>query len=178
MSRLNIAAVEVLIYGKNRNLVQLEKTALAAFEFRKMHWSATLVDMRENMSLMMRDVVIINDDPELDLEQTLQMLRTDPSIANPFAVIIIVTPNASRQYVSKALRIGADGVIGLPFSAADLWKQLAFFVNNQRTFLRTHSYFGPDRRRLKGVSYGGEERRCGEEFDEDHKVDDRSRFSA
>ena len=175
---MNLSAVDVLIYGNNRNLVTLQKTALAAFNFKKIHWSPTFTDMRESMTLAFRDIIIINDHADLDMEALLTMLRTEKSIANPFAVVILVTPNSSRKYIQNALRIGADGVMGLPFSATDMWKQLSFFINHQRTFLRTGSYFGPDRRRIKGISYDGDERRDADEIDEDDRVADRSRLAA
>ena len=171
-------AVNVLIHGSNRNLVSLEKTALNAFEFKKIDWAQTFRELREGVTFGARDIVIINEDPSLDLAKIANLLRSDPAIANPFAIVIVVTPAPSHKFISKALRLGFDGVVGLPFSAADLWKQLAFFVNNQRTFLRTQSYFGPDRRRLKGIQYGGEERRAGEEFDNDHKTPNQERLKS
>ncbi len=175
MARMNLGVVEVLLHSQNRNMAMLQKTALTAFNFKKIATTRNHAQLTESARLSVNDIIILNHHSDENLEETISFLRAGEDIANPYAVIIVVTPHASRKFIRDALRMGVDGVVGLPFSAQDLWRQLSFFINTQRTFLRTTNYFGPDRRRLKGIDYGGDERRCGAEFDEDHKVADRSR---
>ena len=178
MSNLKMGSVKVLIHGTNRHLVNLQKTALNAFDFRRIEWSNATQQLRDRVTMEFQDIIIINDDPSFDLELLLKLIRADEKASNPFAIVIVVSPSPSRKYIASALKVGADGVIGLPFSANSLWKQLAFFVNNQRTFVRIKDYFGPDRRRFAQSAFSGDERRAGEIFDEDYKTEDRKRLGA
>ena len=178
MSTMNFGAVNVLIHGQNRNLIELQRAALSGFKFRKIDACQEFGKLLQALQTKPRDIVIVNQSMEMDLPVVFRALRDHEHNPNPFSVVLLFTGTPSRRFLRDALRMGADGVVGLPFSAADLWKQLAYFVNAQRAFVRTSDYFGPDRRRMRGIVYNGDERRAGETFDEDHVVRNDVRVSA
>ena len=59
---------------------------------------------------------------------------------------------------------GGDGVgefLAKPLSAKALYQRVLNVVANPRPFIKTKTYFGPDRRRNTTLSYNGPERRKG-----------------
>lgn len=155
----NLSALDVVIYGHNRNLMRLQQVALRAFNIRNIEPISQPKALEDLLLYSPKDIVIVNQVAGVDMEEIVSIVRDQSVAQNPFAVIIVVTPAPTRRVITEALNAGADGVIALPFTGGDFWKQLVYFVNNTRTFLRTKSYFGPCRRRTRGLVYSGVERR-------------------
>lgn len=155
----NLSALDIVIYGKNRNLMHLQQVALRAFNIRNIEPISQPNALEDLLLYAPKDIVILNHVAGVDMQEVVSIVRDQTVAQNPFAVIIVVTPAPTRRVITEALNAGADGVIALPFTGGDFWKQLVYFVNNSRTFLRTKSYFGPCRRRTRGLIYSGVERR-------------------
>lgn len=159
MQVTNLNAVDVLIYSEHKNLVQLEKTALEAFGIRRVESVKTSKALEEAIKHNFRDIIIINHTPGLPIEPIVSKVRSETNASNPYAVVLLMTSTPSRRVVREAVMAGVDGVMALPFTGNDLWRQLVHFINRNRAFVRTENYFGPDRRRLQNIRYDGEERR-------------------
>ena len=155
----NLSALDVVIYGHNRNLMRLQQVALRAFNIRHIEPISRPSALEDLLLYSPKDIIILNHVCGVDLGEVVSIVRDQTVSQNPFAVIIVVTPAPTRSVITEALNLGVDGVIALPFTGGDFWKQLVYFVNNTRTFLRTDSYFGPCRRRTRGLIYSGIERR-------------------
>ena len=56
---------------------------------------------------------------------------------------------------------GITEFLAKPISAKALYQRVLNVVANPRPFIRTRSYFGPDRRRNANPNYAGAERRKG-----------------
>ncbi len=168
MPKPNLGLLRVLIHGANQNLTTLEKAALASFRVREVNWSRTRAQLEDEVKLTFHDVVIINHDTRESLKEVVELVRAEKDAANPYAIVLYVTASPSARLIRQALGYGVDGVIGLPFAPKDMWRQLSFFINNSRTFLRTGKYFGPCRRRLQGMQFHGPERRSDSGLD--HQV--------
>ena len=93
--------------------------------------------------------IIITDwemSPVNGLELT-RRLRTDPGSPNPFVPIIMMTGHAEIERVIEARDTGITEYIVKPLSARSLFRRLHSVIEHPREFVRTASYFGPDRRR-------------------------------
>jgi hypothetical protein len=60
---------------------------------------------------------------------------------------------------------GVTEFLAKPISAKGLYQRILNVVANPRPFIKTETYFGPDRRRNVNASYAGPERRKGEKAD-------------
>lgn len=154
----NLNSVDVLIYSHHRNLTTLQQAALNGFGVRKIENTRRFDQFQESIRHVYRDIIIINHEADMDIGPFLTEIR-DGAAVNPFAIVILMSATTSPKLLREALRHGVDGVMTIPFTANDLWRQLVYAVNRTRTFVRTKSYFGPDRRRIKNIPYTGEERR-------------------
>lgn len=65
---------------------------------------------------------------------------------NPFAIVIVTAWKPSAALVTELLATGADGVLARPFSTALLDQRIRAHVLQQKPFVVTDDYIGPERR--------------------------------
>lgn len=105
--------------------------------------------------------VIITDwvMPVFDGLELTASVRNPQSSPNPYTPIIMLSAYAERSRVTKARDTGITEFLCKPISAKQLYLRLLNCVENPRPFVRTQSFFGPDRRRFVHPHYGGDLRR-------------------
>ena len=86
-------------------------------------------------------------------------IRTDESSPNHFVPIIMVTGHTEIERVKEARDAGVTEFLAKPVTPHSLYARIAEIVERPRAFVRTETYFGPDRRRKVLESYGGPWRR-------------------
>lgn len=86
-------------------------------------------------------------------------IRTDSASPNPFVPIIMVTGHTEIERVREARDAGVTEFLAKPVTPKNLYARIAEIVERPRAFVRTESYFGPDRRRRILDNYGGPWRR-------------------
>jgi CheY-like chemotaxis protein len=82
---------------------------------------------------------------EADLYDAIQKLRRGEG-HNPFVVIIIMSWVINSALINEVINSGADGLLLRPFSAAILDQHIRTHVLNQKPFIVTDNYVGPERR--------------------------------
>jgi DNA-binding response OmpR family regulator len=94
------------------------------------------------------------------------MIRQPGANANPFVPIIMLTGHSEKRRVTAARDAGVTEFLAKPLSAKALYERIVNVVVNPRPFVKTRTYFGPDRRRNAGAgTYAGPERRKGGKAD-------------
>lgn len=89
----------------------------------------------------------------------IRFVRQSDESPDPYLPIIVVTSAAEQKRVEEARDIGATEFLSKPVSPADLYERLVSVVERPRAFLRTDTFFGPDRRRKIVPNYHGPVRR-------------------
>jgi DNA-binding response OmpR family regulator len=79
--------------------------------------------------------------------------------------IIMLTGHSEKHRVTSARDAGITEFMAKPISAKSLYQRILNVVANPRPFIKTKTYFGPDRRRNVTNSYVGPERRKGGKAD-------------
>ena len=98
---------------------------------------------------------------ECELRRAQQFLAfQDPSGNN---VEIVVRPYHSGTRTFPSRDAGITEFLAKPISAKALYQRILNVVANPRPFIKTKTYFGPDRRRNINGAYIGPERRVGGE---------------
>jgi DNA-binding response OmpR family regulator len=77
----------------------------------------------------------------------------------------MLTGHTEKQRVTAARDAGITEFLAKPISAKALYQRIVNVVANPRPFIKTKTYFGPDRRRAVSNSYVGPERRKGGKAD-------------
>jgi two-component system, chemotaxis family, chemotaxis protein CheY len=103
--------------------------------------------------------------PIFDGLELVQMIRQPGANANPYIPIIMLTGHSEKHRVMRARDAGITEFLAKPISATALYERILNLIANPRPFIRTKTYFGPDRRRNVAASYIGPERRKGGKAD-------------
>src|SRR6185295_80816 len=85
--------------------------------------------------------------PIFDGMELTQMIRQPGANSNPYVPIIMLTGHSEKKRVIAARDAGVTEFLAKPISAKGLYQRVLNVVANPRPFIRTKSYFGPDRRR-------------------------------
>jgi two-component system chemotaxis response regulator CheY len=103
--------------------------------------------------------------PIFDGLELTQMIRQPGANSNPYVPIIMLTGHSEKKRVIAARDAGVTEFLAKPISAKALYGRVLNVVANPRPFIRTKTYFGPDRRRNANPNYAGPERRKGGKAD-------------
>ena len=88
-----------------------------------------------------------------------RMIRQQSANANPYVPIIMLTAHSERSRVVEARDAGITEFLVKPISAKALYQRVFNVVMNPRPFIKTKTFFGPDRHRHVNPNYDGPERR-------------------
>jgi DNA-binding NtrC family response regulator len=77
----------------------------------------------------------------------------------------MLTGHSEKKRVVSARDAGITEFLAKPISAKGLYQRIVNAVANPRPFIKTKTYFGPDRRRNVNPNYVGTERRKGGKAD-------------
>ena len=103
--------------------------------------------------------------PIFDGLELTQMIRQPGANSNPYVAVIMLTGHSEKKRVTAARDAGVTEFLAKPISAKALYQRIVNVVANPRPFIKTKSYFGPDRRRNVNPNYVGPERRKGGKAD-------------
>ena len=104
------------------------------------------------------DIVICDWTHDLDGMAFLTRLRQDQESHNPFIPVIVCTANTKVSHLSTARDLGMTNYLSKPVSAKMIYLGICAAIEDRRPFIRTGSFFGPQRRH-RSIPYTGVERR-------------------
>jgi len=160
MSNYDLAKLKFLVVDDNQHMRTLVKQILFAFGCKDIAESADGAEALGELRMFVPDIVIVDwiMHPINGLE-FVSMVRNAKDSANPYVPIIMLTGHTEREKVAEARDTGATEFLAKPLSARRLYERIINIVENPRPFIRTKTYFGPDRRRHKNFDYRGTDRR-------------------
>jgi two-component system, chemotaxis family, chemotaxis protein CheY len=158
--------VQVLIVDDNRQMRTLVKALLRAFGLRRCLETGDAAEALEILRTAPVDLIITDFlmQPIDGVEYT-RMVRRAPDSSNPFVPIIMMTGFSERSKVRMARDAGVNSFLVKPISAKSLQDHLTAAVLDPRPFVRSASYFGPDRRSVHDPKYAGPLRRMTDQSD-------------
>lgn len=157
---ISLENVRFLLVDDNVHILQIVRTMLrglgAIHVFEAKNPPEAIARLRrEPIDIVVLDYVIGDEDGVAFLRR----LRTDPDSPAPFVPVIMLTAHSDRTRVEAARDAGASEFCAKPVTAAELLRKVGAVIDRPRPFVRSESYFGPDRRRRDDPDYKGEERR-------------------
>ncbi len=164
----NLESVAVLVVEDNRFMRNILVNVLKGLGVQHVAEARDGYEALEEMRNTPTDIVIM--DWEMDGMHGSKLLRTIRSGKrglNPLVPVVVVSANTIVRNVLQARDTGMTEFLAKPVSAAALYGRIVAIIENPRRFVRTGSYFGPDRRRRFDPEYGGPRRRA-----DDRSLDD------
>ena len=156
----DFSAVSVLVVDDHDYMRRLLASVLKALSFGRVEVAEDARDALHHVRLHMPEIIITDYLMEpMDGIELVRKLRTDPDVPNPFVPVLMITGLAEPSRVAAARNAGVTEFLAKPFTVTALCNRLSYMVEQPRNFVRTATYFGPDRRRHDSEAYTGPERR-------------------
>jgi DNA-binding response OmpR family regulator len=156
--RDNIGA-RALIYAPNADIGRIQKDMLRSSGMRNVTSSAKISEITSLHATAPSSFILINEDADLDPKDVIDVLRNSDTSSDTFVPVIFASFVCSEAVVRRCIGIGYDTVLSIPFSKIRLCKTIEKLTQHERTFVKTQTYFGPDRRQgLLGKSKSDERR--------------------
>ena len=148
MQGSRLQRLSVLIVDDNQNMRELIRAILQAFGIVNIYDGRDgehgITKIRDfSIDLVITDWVMEPQDG-LDL---IKWVRTSPDSPDSFLPIIMVTGHTEKARITEARDAGINEFMAKPVSAKSLYRRLVSVIEHPRQFVRTKTYFGPDRRR-------------------------------
>lgn len=152
--------LRILIVDDNHHMINIVKTILRGFGVKDFLEARDAAEAFDRVKEGLVDIIIVDFQMDLlDGVDFVRLVRTGEDSPNPYVPIIMLTAYSERSRVMAARDAGVTEFCCKPVTATDVWMKLASCLDHPRPFVKSANYFGPCRRRHKGV-YEGPERRA------------------
>lgn len=84
--------------------------------------------------------------PMAGLELT-RLIRNDKASPNPYVPVLMISGYSEWSRIIEARDAGINEFVVKPLSAKALFGRIQYVIEHPRQFVRTQTFFGPDRRR-------------------------------
>src|SRR5271167_4080291 len=166
MVRIDFNRLRFLVIDDNAHMRRILRTLLHGFGTREVYEAEDGASGLEAFTQYTPDIVLADwVMPIFDGLELTQMIRQQGANANPYVPIIMLTGHSEKKRVLDARDAGITEFLAKPISAKGLYERILNVVANPRPFIKTKTYFGPDRRRNTNAAYIGPERRVGGEME-------------
>ena len=157
----DFSRLKILVVDYNRFMRETVRAILNAFGINHVQSASEASKAWSAIAEFKPDICLIDwrMDPGPDGLSLVKRIRSDPTSANPFMPVIMLTGNAEARHVVEARESGINLYLAKPISAETLYNRLVAAVEQAKPFVRTANYFGPDRRGRPRADYGGPKRR-------------------
>jgi CheY-like chemotaxis protein len=152
--------VRFLLVDDNVHMLNIVKTILRGFGAVHVFETKSAEEAIYRLRNDSIDIVVLDylmDD--VDGVAFLKKLRHETQSPAPYVPVIMLTAHSERARVEAARDAGVTEFCAKPVTAAEMIRKVGAVIDHPRHFVRSDSYFGPDRRRRSDPNYKGEERR-------------------
>ena len=164
MVHIDFNKLRFLVVDDNLHMRRILRTLLHGFGARDVMEAEDGAAGLEMFSSGNPDIVFLDwEMPIFDGLELVQMIRQPGANSNPFVPVIMLTGYTERTRVTAARDAGITEFLAKPVSAKGLYQRVFSVVAHPRPFIKTGTYFGPERRRTNTANYAGPERRRGGE---------------
>jgi CheY-like chemotaxis protein len=166
MVRIDFNRLRFLVIDDNTHMRRIVRSLLHGFGAREVYEAEDGASGLEAFTHYVPDIIITDwVMPIFDGLELTQMIRQPGANANPYVAIIMLTGHSEKIRVTAARDAGVTEFLAKPISAKSLHERIVNTVANPRPFIKTRTYFGPDRRRNVNPNYNGLDRRKGAKAD-------------
>ena len=156
-----LANIKFLIVEDNAFITVVLRGVLRALGCRNTMIASDGAQALKLMRLANPDIVITDWEMQpIDGVEFAKMVRTASDSSNPLVPIIMLSGHSEARRVLAARDAGVNEFVVKPVSAANLLSRIQSVIERPGPYIRTNSFFSPDRRR-KQLPYQGPDQRAG-----------------
>lgn len=158
---MSLDSLSALILDDNAHMRGLVRVILTSFGMRRIEEASDATQAIAILAAGDTDIAFVDFKlGGMDGLSFCRHIRTHDDSPNVFLPIIMITAYSERRRVIEAINAGVDEFLVKPVRAVDVAARVSAVIDRRRPFVRSPSYFGPDRRRRKDPRYKGEMRRA------------------
>ena len=155
--------LRILLVDDNAHMRMLLAEILRAIGVTAIFEAADGAQALEKMRLHPVDIVMTDLAMEpLDGIDFLQLLRNSEDSPDQMCPVIMITGHTTQKRVAEARDAGVNEFLAKPVTARGIIDRITRIVEHPRPYIRTETYFGPDRRRRADPGHRGPWRRSGD----------------
>lgn len=159
-----LESLRVLLVDDNQHMRAIVTTVLAGVGVRSVRESRDGAEALDTLREWPADVAIVDFQMfPIDGVEFTRMVRNAPDSKNPYLPIVMMTGHSEKSRVVEARDAGVTEFIAKPLTAKSVLERLQAVIYRPRPFVRTATYFGPDRRRRDDPAYNGPWRRAADD---------------
>ena len=158
---LDLSAISLFVINDNEFVRSYMERLFAIMRVGRVVTCADPLLAKEAIKTANPDIVVIDLDlAGLDGLELVRTIRRGEAGIPKNVAILVASAFVDRDYVMKARNSGTNWTLVKPLSFRRLYEGLARVIMDERPFVETEAYTGPDRRLLVGIAgYDGFERR-------------------
>jgi two-component system chemotaxis response regulator CheY len=149
-------SLRVLLVDDNQHMRAIVTTVLAGVGVKHVRETRDGAEALEVMHDWPADLAIVDFQMfPLDGVEFTRMVRNAPDSKNPYLPIIMMTGHSEKTRVFEARDAGVTEFVAKPLTAKSVLDRMQAVIFHPRPFVRTATYFGPDRRRRDDPKFAG-----------------------
>jgi len=155
-----LSQISFLVVDDNEFARKITRDVLKALGARRVKYAEDGAEALEILERIEMDIVVLDwNMPIMDGIELTRSIRNSDDRPNKFMPIIMMTGYSELSNVMYARDAGVTEYLIKPFSAKQFLSRIRSIAENPRSFVRTETFFGPDRRRHRKKTFKGEEKR-------------------
>jgi len=159
MMGYKLERLTVMVVDDNKNMRSLVRAILEALGVSHVIEAQDGEAAFKKLKEQQIDLIIVDWNMEpVDGVTFTRKVRTDPESPDQFVPIIMLSGHTEKARVMQARDAGITEFMAKPIAARALYARMVAVIEHPRTFVKTASYFGPDRRR-QDMPFPGPDRR-------------------
>lgn len=157
----SLGNIEVLIVDDNQQMRMLTRALLRAAGVARIAEAGGALEAYDHLNRAPADIILVDWKMQpVDGIAFTKMVRLSADSPSPCVPILMMTAHTEVSRVAAARDAGVTGFLRKPISARILFERMSAALLDERMFIRTESFFGPDRRHGVLPSYDGPFRRA------------------
>jgi two-component system, chemotaxis family, chemotaxis protein CheY len=156
-------ALQVLLVEDNAHMRTIVTTLLQGLGLQHVRETRNGEEALEALRLTPVDLALVDFlMAPMDGVEFTRLIRTSPKSPNVYMPVVMMTGHSERSRVCEARDAGVTEFVAKPLTARALALRINAVIHHARPFVRTPTYFGPDRRRRADPRYRHFRRRAGD----------------
>ncbi|GAB6051421.1 response regulator [Magnetospira thiophila] len=161
MESLNLQNVTFMLVEDNRFSARLAISILKNLKVGRIEVSSSAEDAIVLLKSGFQPDILLVDWllPKMNGTDFVKQVRTRGITVNPYVPIILVTAWSRISVIEAARDSGVNEILAKPVSPLSLYNAIVKVIMKARPFVRSATYFGPNRRRSNDPKRTGPDRR-------------------
>lgn len=145
--RVNLEHVSVLLIDDNPQALDILSSVCQGFGVKEQIRCNSALDATEIIKRRPVDLILVDCAmPEMDGYDFIHWLRREAPAATRRIPVVMLTSHAATSRVNKSRDCGASFIVTKPLTPTVLLQRIVWLSTDEREFIESETYVGPDRR--------------------------------